>query len=76
MLNSCVKAKYGFNLENYCRVTTELKAFDTGVKKKANIFTKEEIDHFLSKQEFGTAYWKVRKCIVIFAFFEGLCKIE
>ena len=76
MLNSCVKAKYGFNLKHYSRVTTQLKAFDTDVKKKANIFTKEEIDHFLSKQELGTPYWKVRKCIVIFAFFGGLRKIE
>ena len=76
MLNSCVKAKYGFNLENYCRVTTELKAFDTDVKKKANIFTKEEIDHFLSKEELDTRYWKVCKCIVVFAFFGGLRKSE
>ena len=76
MLNSCVKAKYGFNLENYCRVNTELKAFDTDVKKKANIFTKEEIDHSLSKEELDTRYWKVCKCIVVFAFFGGLSKSE
>ena len=75
-LNGVVKSKYGFNLKKYARVTTLLKSMDTDIKKKASVFTKEELDKFIGAKELGTPYWIVRKGIVLCSFFGGLRHAE
>ena len=66
MINGVFKEKYGFSLKQYPRLTTLLKSFDTDTKKKAQIFTKEEIDIFVFSPELTTPYWQVRKVRNVF----------
>ena len=53
-LNGVIKSKYGFNLKKYARVTSLLKSMDTDIKKKAGVFTKEELDKFIGAEDLGT----------------------
>ena len=76
MLNTVVKNKYGFNLKNYVRVTIQLKTFDTDVKHKARVFTKEQLDRFFADSSATTPYWLIRKTVAIVAFFGGLRRVE
>ena len=68
MLNSVVKSKYGFNLKNYVRVTSLIKSFDVDIKKKAEVFSTEDIDSFIQIKELVSPYWLVRK--VVFYIFD------
>ena len=43
MLNAMIKSKYGFNLNSYLWVPSLIKGIDTDVKKKAEVFSKENI---------------------------------
>ena len=61
MVNLVTKAKYSVSLKNYPRVTSQLKAFDTDIKKKAKTFSKEEFDKFVDAGSLSTPYWLVRK---------------
>ena len=66
MINGVFKEKYGFSLKQYPRLTTLLKSFNTDIKKRAEIFTKEEIDTFVFSHELTTPYWQVRKVRNVF----------
>ena len=61
IVNAVVKGKYGKRLQNYLRLTTLLKSFDTDTKKKAAVFEMEELGAFVASQELSTPYWLVRK---------------
>ena len=76
MLNGIVKAKYGFDLKGYPRVTAQIKAFDVNIKKKAAIFSKDDLDSFIGDVNFSTPYWIVRKAVAICCYFGGLRKSE
>ena len=69
MLNSVCKGKYSKSLQQYPRLQSIIKAFDVDVKKKAHIFTKEEIGEFVRNETLSGPYWLVRKALVIIAFF-------
>ena len=72
MVNSMCKGKYSFDLRNLPRIITLLKSFEGAPKKKAAIFTVEELRAFCEAEELEGAYWLVRKAIVILAYFGGL----
>ena len=76
LLNAIIKAKFGFDLKKYVRVTSQIKTFDVDVKKKAEIFEKEDLDKFIANSNLSTPFWLVRKAIAIFSFFGGLRKKE
>ena len=65
MLNSVCKGKYSKSLQQYPRLQSIIKAFDVDVKKKAYIFTKEEIGEFVRNDTLSGPYWLVRKALVI-----------
>ena len=44
----------------------------TDVKKKADVFTTNDIINFIRDDTIRTPYWLVRKVVVILAFFGGL----
>ena len=67
-LNGVVKSKYGLNLKKYARVTSLLKSMDTDIKKKAGVFSKEELDNFIGAEDLGTPYWIVHKVSWILYF--------
>ena len=67
-LNGVIKSKYGFNLKKYARVTSLLKSMDTDIKKKAGVFSKEELGKFIGAEDLGTPYWIVRKVSWILYF--------
>ena len=64
-----MKAKYGFTIKNYPRVISLVKSYDVDTKKKASIFSKEEIDCFVMSNELTTPYWLMRLIIVLLAYF-------
>jgi integrase len=76
MINSTCKGKYGDTLKKFPRVTSLLKAYDTDVKKKAAVFSKDDLDAFVDNSDLSTPYWLVRKVVVILAFFGGLRHCE
>ena len=76
MVNTVIKAKYGFSMKDYHRVTNLLKSYDVDIKKKAAVFSKEELDRFVGDVYLGTPYWCVRKAVVITTYFGGLRKTE
>ena len=59
MLNAVSKAKYGFNLRDFPRVTNLIKTFNVDMKKKAMVFSKEDIDRFITDPQLSTPYWIV-----------------
>ena len=72
MLNSIIKAKYSANLRDLPRLVTLIKSYDTDNKKKAAVFTAEEIRKFCESEELTGPYWEVRKAIAAMAYFGGL----
>ena len=76
MLNAVMKSKYNFSLKTFLRVTILLKSFDTDIKKKAAVFSRDEVNTFLISPEVMTPYWLVRKVIVIISVFGGLRHTE
>ena len=72
MVNSMCKGKYSFDLRTLPRIITLLKSFEGAPKKKAAIFTVEELRAFCEAEELEGAYWLVRKAVVILAYFGGL----
>ena len=62
IINSVVKAKYGRKLQEYPRLTANLKTFN-GVdeKKKSDIFSLEELDAFIGSHN-DTKYSKSCHC--------------
>ena len=65
MLNAVVKNKYGFNLKKYVRVTNLLKSYDIDIKKKADVFSPEDIKSFVENKDVCSPYWLVRKVRMI-----------
>ena len=63
MVNSVYKGKYGSCLQKHPRITSLLKSYDTDVKKKAAVFSQEEVDTFIKSDLITTPYWQVRKVI-------------
>ena len=61
MVNSVCKGKYGSCLQKHPRITSLLKSYDTDVKKKAAVFSQEEVDTFVKSELITTLYWLVRK---------------
>ena len=72
MQNTVIKSKYGVALKTMPRVGALIKSFDTDTKRKAAIFSLEELKTFCSDPELSGAYWEVRKAIAIVAYFGGL----
>ena len=72
MLNTVIKAKYGVSLKSIPRISALLKSFDTDTKKKASVFTMEELKQFCSDPNLEGPYWEARKAIAIVAYFGGL----
>ena len=64
MLNAVCRAKYGINLKIYVRLAALLKSFDIDTKKKASVFSKDDIDKFLAAPDLTTPYWIVRKVVM------------
>ena len=61
MVNSVCKGKYGSCLQKHPRITSFLKSYDTDVKKKAEVFSQEEVDTFVKSKLITTPCWLVRK---------------
>jgi len=76
MINSCVKGIYSDKLQNFPRITSLLKAYDTDTKSKAHCFEGEDIAAFTEHPDASTPYWLVRKVVIIVAYFGGLRYIE
>ena len=77
LLNGVMKHKYSFNMNRYPRIAARLKVWQSeDVKKKAAVFTPEELKQFCESEELQGAYWDVRKAIVVLAFFGGLRLVE
>ncbi len=70
-LNSIMKRKYNFKLQDLPRLTMLVKGFDTDIKNKAPIFEETQLKAFM----LGTmesSYWLVRQAMSIVSFFGGL----
>ena len=76
MVNSVCKNKYSFDIKSLPRIVTLLKSFEGAPKKKAAIFTAEELRAFCEAPELEGGYWLVRKAVVILAYFGGLRLVE
>ena len=61
IINAVVKGKFGEGLQKYPCLTTLLKSFETGNKKKAAVFDMEELGMFLASQELSIPYCLVRR---------------
>jgi integrase len=74
-INSVMKRKYSFKLQEFPRLTMMIKGFVQDEKNKAMTFDEALIRKFMvSKME--NAYWEVRQAITIMAFFGGLRMAE
>jgi len=73
IINNVAKIKYGNQYLGYPKLKAYLKTF-IGVdeKKTSDVFTSEELNAFVTSVELSTAYWLVRKALVIVAFLGGL----
>ena len=70
-LNSMMKRKYNFKLQDLPRLTMLIKGYDTDIKSKAHIFEETQLKSFmLGNME--CSYWLVRQALSIVAFFGGL----
>ena len=77
LLNGVLKHKYSFNLNKYPRIAARMKVWQSeDVKRKAAVFTPEELKQFCESEDLQGGYWEVRKAIVILAFFGGLRLVE
>jgi integrase len=70
-INSILKRKYGFKLQELPRVTLFIKGLEVDMKKKAPIWDQGKLKKFMVS-EMPTPYWEVRQAIVLMAFFGGL----
>ena len=75
-INSVIKSKFGRALQEFPRVAKLIKSFNTDIKKKAAIFSPEDLQSFTSNPNLNSPYWLVRKVIAIVATFGGLRQIE
>ena len=75
MVNTVVRNRYSLSLQQYPRLTTLLKSFDTDIKKKAKVFETDDVVSFVRHSN-QSPYWLVRKVIIIIAFFGGLRHTE
>ena len=77
LLNGVMKHKYSFNMNRYPRISARLKVWQSeDVKKKAAVFTPEELKQFCESDELQGGYWEVRKAIVALSYFGGLRLVE
>ena len=77
LINGVLKHKYSFNMNKYPRISARIKVWQSeDVKKKAAIFTPEELKQFCESEELQGGYWEVRKAIVALAYFGGLRLVE
>ena len=77
LINGVMKHKYSFNMNRYPRIAARMKVWQSeDVKKKAAVFTTEELKQFCGSEDLQGGYWEVRKAIVILAFFGGLRLVE
>ena len=60
MLNCVVKNRYGIPLQQFPRITTLIKSFDTDVKTKAAVFETMDIIKFVNNPN-NSPYWITRK---------------
>ena len=74
-LNGVIKGKYSFDLNKYQRLKSMIKSYDTDTKKKANVFSNEDIARFF-RADLPDKYWLVRRAICVLAYFGGLRLIE
>ena len=73
LLNGVMKHKYSFNMREFPRIGARMKVWlSEDVKKKAAVFTPEELKQFCESEELQGGYWEVRKAIAILAYFGGL----
>ena len=72
IINSTYKGMYGKKLQDFPRITSLLKVYDTDVKKKAMCFESEDIANFVKNESYSSPFWLVRKVILILSFFGGL----
>ena len=52
-----------------------LKSFDTDTKKKASVFSNEDMEKFF-RADLPDKYWLVRRAICVVAYFGGLRLVE
>ena len=70
-LNSMMKRKYNFKLQDLPRLTMLIKGYDTDIKSKAHIFEETQLKSFmLGNME--CSYWLMRQALSLVAFFGGL----
>jgi len=70
-LNSVLKRKYSFKLQDLPRLTMLIKGYAVDIKKKATIFDQAILKKFMVS-EMPNAYWEVRQAVVVLSFFGGL----
>lgn len=75
MLNTICKGKYGKRLQSYTRLTAVVKSHDVDTKKKAKVFSQDELDTFFFDGR-DDPYWFVRKVLVLLSYFGGLRQTE
>lgn len=75
-LNNCHQRKFGSRLQQWPRITLQLKKYESGyIRKKAKVFTKDQI--FAGLQlNLTTPYWILRKAAICLAYCGGLRGIE
>ena len=57
MLNAVCKAKYGgYNMKNNVRLTALIESYDVDIRKKASVFTKDDLESFLTAKDLTTPY--------------------
>ena len=74
-MNVVMKNWYSLKLQSFPRITTLLKSFDSDIKRKAGVFESSDIQTFIESTK-NVPYWKVRKVVIILAYFGGLRHIE
>ena len=77
LVNGVMKHKYSFNMNSYPRISARMKVWQSeDIKKKAAVFTPEELKRFCESEDLQGGYWEVRKAIVALAYFGGLRLVE
>ena len=71
-VNCIMKNRYGLKLQTFPRLTTQLKSYDTDIKKKAAVFETRDIETFIQHPN-STPYWLVRK--VNIQILRSLCQM-
>lgn len=55
----------------YVYNTNTYKMMFTDIAKKAEVFSTEDVDTFLTSPKLSDPYWLVRKIVVLLAYFGG-----